>query len=177
MGDNFTPPKIEKRNNTVENQQVAETETTTEQMGRIVNGPQDIYKNGIDDFVSFLKGEIGGGTVEERQNNQKSFLKTVWGMLELDYPQAKECLDYLLIKVKEEQNIFEWSKVLAPLRSLEGIVSATEIARYKRFMTFITLLSEHVRDRTTFTKMFDMTKFESQFSEKARTNLHTYVYR
>lgn len=176
MGDNFNPPKIEKRNNAVAEQttEAQETKTTT---AREVNSPVDIYKNGIDEFVKFLKGEIAGGTLDERRAQQKKAIQTCWGMLDLDYAQTKESLDYFLITVGQNQNAFEWSNILAPLNALEGKMSASEITRYKRFMVFITLLSEYARNRTQFTQMFDMTKFEAMFPAKSRENLHNYVYR
>jgi hypothetical protein len=177
MGDNFTPPKVEKRQNAVTAQVEAEQQNTQENETRVVNGPVDIYKNGIDDFVKFLKGEIAAGTLEERRNQQKSVIKTCWGMLEMDYAQCKEALDYFLITVGKNQNAFEWNNVLAPLSTLEGLINASELVRYKRFIMFITLLSEHARSRDTFTQMFDMTKFTAMFATKAAQNLHNYVHR
>lgn len=177
MGDNFTPPKIEKRDNAVQLQADAEQQNTQQNEKRTVEGPVDIYKNGIDEIVLFLKGEMAAGTLDERRTMQKSIIQNCNDMLELDYAQCKEVLDYFLITVGKNPNVFEWSNVLKPLNAIEGKMSTSDITRYKRFILFISLLSEHARTRTTFTQMFDMTKFESMFPEKARQNLHTYVFR
>lgn len=177
MGDNFTPPKIERRSNTVDAQAETDQQNTQEQETRQVSSPVHIYQNAIDDFTKFLKGEIGAGSLEERQKIQKSFLESVWGFLKLDYPDMKEVMDYFLIKIKQYPNDFAWDKITAPLAVLEGKVNATDLLRYKRFIMFASLLSEYARNRNQFTQMYDMTKFEAMFSGQAKTNLHTYVYR
>lgn len=177
MGDNFNPPKIEKRNNTVDTQVAAEEQNTQTNEVRTVTSAVDVYLNAIDDFVKFLKGEIGAGSLDERRNIQKSFLDSTWGYLRLDYPDMKKVMDYLLVTIKNNPNEFAWNKVVAPLSTLEGKINATDIERYKRFVVFATLLSEYTRNRNQFTQMFDMTKFEAMFSGQAKTNLHTYVYR
>lgn len=176
MSDKFSPPKMEKRNTAVAEQVATEKESI------VINasGPQtavDIYKSAIDEFVKFLKGEVAAGSLDERRKFQKSFVKSTVGMLDLDYQDTKAVLDYFLVTVSEEQNAFSWNNVLAPLASIEGAMSNSDLNRYKQFILFITLLSEHARNRTQFTQMFDMTKFEASFPLKARTNLHNYVYR
>jgi hypothetical protein len=177
MGDNFNPPKIERRNNTVDTQAETDQQNTQAQETRQVTSPVHIYQNGIDEFTKFLRGEIGGGSLEERQKIQKSFLESVWNFLKMDYSNMKEVMDYFLVTVKQNPNEFAWDKIISPLAVLEGTVNSTELTRYKRFMMFATLLSEYARNRNQFTTMFDMTKFEAMFNGQARTNLHTYVYR
>lgn len=177
MGDNFNPPKIEKRNNTVDDQVATDEQNTQETKTREVTSPVHVYMNSIDEFVKFLKGEIGAGNLDERRAIQKSFLDSVWGYLRLDYKDMKEVMDYFLITVKANPNEFAWNKVVAPLSTLEGVVNSTDITRYKRFIMFVTLLSEYTRNRNQFTQMFDMTKFEAMFNGQARSNIHTYVYR
>lgn len=175
MSDKFSPPKMEKRNTAVAEQ------TATEQESIVINAaPQtavDIYKSAINEFVKFLKGEVAAGSLDERRKFQKSFVKSTVGMLELDYTDTKAVLDHFLVTVGSEQNAFSWNNVLAPLASIEGAMSSSDLNRYKQFIMFISLLSEHARNRTLFTQMFDMTKFEASFPLKARTNLHNYVYR
>lgn len=177
MGNNFTKPTVQKRENAVEQQMTAEQENVQQNSERVVGTPVDIHKNGIDMFVKFLKGEFGGGQIQERRKYQKDFIQTVWTALEMDYQNTKQVLDYLLITINKEKEAFEWSTVIAPLASLEGVLGNGELERYKRFMMFITLLAQYAKNRAQFTRMFDMTKFESMFPATSRQNLHTYVYR
>jgi hypothetical protein len=177
MGNNFTKPTVDKRENAVEQQMATEQENTQAQAERVVTTAVDVHKNGVDQFVKFLKGEFGGGSVKDRQKYQKDFIQTIWTALEMDYHNTKQVLDYLLITINEEKDAFEWSAVIKPLTTLEGVLGDTELTRYKRFMTFITLLAQHARNRPQFIRMFDMTKFESMFPPTSRQNLHTYVYR
>lgn len=177
MGNNYTPPEVEKVGSAIEAQTAEQVNESAVIVGREVKTAADVYKNSIDDFVKFLNGELYAGSLTERRKFQIDFINSIQNFLELDYEQTKEVLDYFLITIGANKDAFDWNKLVAPVASIEGITGAVVLTRYKRFMLFITLLSDYAKVRTQFTNMFDMTKFEAMFSQKARENLHTYVYR
>lgn len=174
MGNNYSPPKVDKVNNAVEEQ------VRSEQSSPIIAAeftPVDLYKEVIDNFIKFLKKEIHNGNLEERQAFQRQFINSVWAMLKLDDSQVKPILDHFVVSISENKDVFDFSNVLAPLYSIEKTTSSTVTDRYKKFMMFIITFSENAKRRQVFLSKFDMTKFESLFEPVSRERIHNYVYR
>lgn len=177
MSNSFNKPTIETRESAVATDvPVAATADTVVGTERETT-PATIYKNAITDFKDFLNGSKSSGDLAERKRIQKVFIKNLWKALELEDNQVKEILDHFLITIAENKDTFSDDKIIAPLYALEGDMAASELTRYKRFMVFITTLSEYARNRTQFLSRFDMTRFEAMFSPAAKVRLHNYVYR
>lgn len=182
MGNNsVVPPSVEKRNNAVDLQVGAEKGNDTvigvSSSNAAAVDASTIYIRGIDDFLLFLKGEKAAGTLEERQKFQRSFFDSVPPMLRLDDNKVKAILDHFLIVVSDNREVFEFSRIVAPLFTLESSLNKEEVERYKRFLLFITLLSDHARDRKRFLAQFDMVKFTNMFDPITKQRLTNYVYR
>lgn len=176
MGNAFSAPKLEKRDNSVEVLQPQE-DTNIPGTARVPTGPADIYKTGLDDFASFLKGNLFAGNLEQRKSFQKGFVKGIEPMMRLDYPLVKEILDYFLKLINTNRDAFDYNHIVAPLYTVEPELPAQEVLRYKRFMLFIVLLAEHAKDRQRFIAGFDVVKFAAMFDEKSKQNITNYVYR
>lgn len=178
MSDKFTTPKIEKRVNAVD-QQVASEATLDTSMKvptqKVTTDVVDIYKQGIDGFREFLAGNFSGD-LEARKKFQRDFMRTVWGALELNDAQVKAVLDYFVVTIAENPNLFGYDNIVAPLFPLESSLPAEEVLRYKRFMLFIVMYSENARDKRRFLEKYDMVKFENMFNPVAKQRLHNYVY-
>lgn len=175
MGE-YVKPTVEKLSTAI-NEQVKE-EVAQPVGGTPVNVTAvDIYKEAIDNFRKFINGEIYNGDLEERKKFQRSFITSVWGMLELNDAQVKEVLDYFIKTINDFPGIFEYNKIAAPLFTIESTLAASEVKRYTRFLVFITLFAENARNRELFRSQFDMPKFEQLFSPVAKQRLHNYVYR
>lgn len=180
MSNSYSPPKLEKRANTVA-KQTADREVADMVIG-VASQPQptdaaSIYITNISAFVKFLRGEEGSGTPDERRRYQLRFLDSIWAMLRLEDPQVKRILDHFLITIGENPDVFEYNNVLRPLYSCENERPAQDVTKYKRFMLFMITLSAHARDRQRFLKQFDMTKFSNMFDPITKQRLTNYVYR
>ena len=106
MGNNYSPPKVDKVNNAVEEQ------VRSEQSSPIIAAeftPVDLYKEVIDNFIKFLKKEIHNGNLEERQAFQRQFINSVWAMLKLDDSQVKPILDHFVVSISENKDVFDFS--------------------------------------------------------------------
>jgi hypothetical protein len=179
MGD-YVKPTIEKLDNAVDTQVKEESNLSTH-MG-VKSEPVratavDVYKESIDTFRKYINGEIYRGSPEDSRKFQRSFITSVWGMLELNDAQVAEVLDYFVKTINEFPTVFENNKIAAPLFSMESTIPISELKRYKAFLVFITLFADNVRDRQRFIAQYDIVKLESMFGQVARTRLHNYVYR
>lgn len=180
MGNQYKPPQVEKRNNTVAHQ-VDQDKDNDNTIGvssaPFIRTPESIYQENIDNFTKFLKGEIHGGSLEERQKFQLSFFKNIPALLRLDAQKVKVILDHFLIEISKNRDVYEYSKILAPLFKLESKLPAEDVARYKRFMLFITMLSDNARNRDRFRAQFDTVTFANMWDAKANQNIINYVFR
>lgn len=180
MGNSYQPPKLEKLDNTVIKQindeasadRVIGVSSTNMQMAA-----DDLYKKNITEFAQYLNGEIHSGTLEERQKFQLDFFNSVPAMLRLDDAKVKAILDHFLITISENRGVFEYSTLVAPLFTLASKLPTAELDRYKRFMLFITMLSDNARDRQRFLANFDMVKFTNMFDPVTKQRLTNYIYR
>lgn len=180
MGNSYEPPKLEKRENTIVKQVKDEAQADRVLGVSSVNmqmSAEDLYKKNITEFADFLKGNISSGTLEERQKFQRTFFNSVPAMLRLSDNQVKIILDHFLLTIAENRDVFDYSQVLAPLRSIESQLNKVEVERYKRFMLFITMLSDNARNRQRFLANYDMVKFTSMFDPITKQRLTNYVYR
>jgi hypothetical protein len=175
MGNSYETPKVEKRNNAVA-VQVA-TEKKEAEAPKVPVTPATIYKNGIDDFILFLKGEKFAGTLEERQKFQLSFVDSIWPMLELSDPLLKQILDHFVVKIVENPLEFNFNKVVAPLFSVETQRAKDVMDRYKQFMLFIIMYAENARDKQRFLALYDVPKFTNTLTPVAKQRITNYVYR
>lgn len=179
MSNRYSPPQIEKRNNAVE-EQVAAEENMDKSTGvpteKVPTDAVGIYKQGIDKFKEFLGGNFEGN-LDDRKKFQRDFIRNCWSMLELSDAQVKEIMDHFIVTIAENRDLFDYNKLIAPLFSLESELPSTETERYKRFMLFVTMLSENAGDRNLFLQRYDMVRFENMFSPTAKLRLHNYVYR
>lgn len=180
MGNGYKPPQVEKRQTTVEiqaNQDAAGDKVIGVSSQPVINTPEAIYKKNIQTFTAFLKGEVNGGTLEERQKFQLDFFHSVFALLRLDQHRVKSILDFFLIEISENRKVYEYSSILSPLFKLESKLPANEVACYKRFMLFITMLSDNARQRDRFRAQFDTMTFANMFDPVAKQNIINYVMR
>lgn len=180
MGNGYKPPQVEKRQTAV-NIQADQDKAGDKVIGvtsqPVVSTPEELYKKNITNFTAFLKGEIHGGNPEERQKFQLDFFRTVFNILRQDQHRVKTILDHFLIEIAKNRDAYEYSKVLAPLFKLESKLPADEVARYKRFMLFITMLSDNAKNRDRFRAQFDTVSFANMFDPVANQNIINYVFR
>ncbi|AEV89532.1 hypothetical protein OBP_095 [Pseudomonas phage OBP] len=175
MGNAFEPPKVDKRQNAVAVQVAAEVKEA--EAPRVPTTPATIYKNGIDTFVRFLKGEVFGGSLEERKKYQLQFVDSIWPMLELSDALLKDILDHFVIQIVENKDVFNYNSVCAPLFSVESDRATDVMTRYKQFMLFIIMYAENARDRQRFLAMYDVPRFTNTLTPIAKQRLTNYVYR
>lgn len=175
MGNSYETPKVEKRNNTVAVQVAAEEVVATTPREPVT--PATIYKNGIDTFVEFLKGNVFAGSLEERKKFQLQFVDSIWPMLELPAQYLKPVLDHFVMAIVENKDVFNFSNVVAPLYSVEQDRAADVMDRYKQFILFMIMYAENARDRQRFLAMYDVRKFANSLTPNAKQNITNYVYR
>lgn len=180
MGNQYKPPQVEKRNNTVAHQvdQDKDNDNTIGVSSKsFIRTPEAIYQENISTFTKFLKGEVYGGSLEERQKFQLDFFKSIPAILRLDQHKVKAILDFFVIEIAKNRETYEYSKVLAPLFKLESKLPGEDVARYKRFMLFITMLSDNARNRDRFRAQFDTVSFANMWDAVAKANITNYVFR
>lgn len=173
MANTGSAPQISKRNTAVSEQNTAVEQTKAKEYPASAVG---IYMAAIDNYPEFIRGEIFSGTLEERSKFQENFLQSVQGMLELDFPQLKEVLDYFIKVIIENRQTFYSSNLLNGLKSLETKYPESTTTMYKRFIYFIILRADNVRDPQRFLTHFDVPTFTSHFSPKVKQNLVNYIY-
>lgn len=174
MSSSYTPPSVSKRTSAVE-KQIEEETVTVEETKPVTT--EDIYKEAIDKFVLFVKGDLYSGQVEQRTAFQLSFIDSVNNMLKLDEMKLKTVLDYFVKTIATNRTILNDSDIISPLYSVESLKPAQDILRYKRFMVFLITYSDNVKDKQRFLANFDVAKFANMFGEVIKQNLINYVYR
>lgn len=180
MSNKFIPPAVKKLNDAVTEQVTAEESLDTSikvPAAKPITDAAQIFCTGIDQFAAFLKGELHGGDLAARQKFQLSFFDSLNNMLSLNDAQVKTVLDHFVLTIAKDRTVFEYNNILAPLFTVESKRPAEDVARYKRFMLFITLLSENGGNRDRFVSMFDVVKFVNSFNPVIKQRLSNYIYR
>lgn len=144
----------------------------------LVTGPADIHKNGIDQFVKFLKGEAHSATPEERSAYQVEFIKNLEVMFGVKSSVVSEVCDYLVERIISQPIAFGQSSLLAPLYQVEKdrMLPASEIERYKIIMTFFVMLGKNAQNRPRFLANYDVRKMLAAWPPVVAQNLNNYIY-
>lgn len=180
MSNKFPAPSIKKMSDAVTEQVKLEEgldDSIKVPSSKGITDPAQIFMNGIDTFADFIKGKVYNGSLAEKQKYQLSFMDSLNDMLSLSDAQLKTVLDHFLITIAKDRRAFEFNNIVAPLFTVEKMRPAEDVARYKRFVLFITLLSEHAGNRQRFIDQFDVVKFVNMYNPVIKQRLTNYIYR
>lgn len=128
----------------------------------------------IERHLTYIRGEVGFSSSEERFEEQAGFIQSVGNMLKLDFDQYALVTDYLLTKIRENQDVFSNGEAFRFIPGMEKRYPTDAISGYQAYIELLTKIASNWKVRYKLKKLIDIGYVSQSLPRKGKENLAQY---
>lgn len=128
----------------------------------------------IDRHMRYLVGAEGFNSVEERNQEQVSFIETIGNSMKLDFEGYAIVTDYLLGQIRENQQVFTDGLAFRFTVGLGKDYPADVVQSYQSYIELLTKIAVNWKVRYKLKKLVDITYAIKDLQPKGKVNVTQY---